>query len=545
MTLFLLFMILKCQFIIMTEMAEQQPEDTKKLRKLLCEELNSMSADLGNIFKTKSAVLESFSRELFAKQVISSDVNDNPSFESIRSEFESSMKFMDSTHEIERHCIVFLQALEQAGGTGGPTTKAAGKLEEQWTNVVLTELHISFIRKSSHETTDQSNDQYMHRIYLDNLQHYQRVTCNDPSHNLPPSPEKLRYFIQNHPRFYGEVLEVISTQLKSSPISTEKKMLKDIWAQQLRQHTCSARQPGKRKRLGNSESNSSNYAVEPSQVSQPDSCDGASESTWINSPPYTYANREYMTDPSVNYDRLSHPSQDDFSTHSSDDAFFEGYANACSKSVPQSRSSPINSSRKTSSASLSSKSLGIDKLKIPPPEKHQLDENVTPRPDDFIDTQPAFVKPQQSQINEEDIDADDVVNEMVRSTQPPILASTVTMVKEDRPLINEVEQLKAEVNALKLANETLTKRVETLGYDLQKVQQENTIAMPEEKDSIICKLQNTITSQKQRKREKIAELKKQHKEDIKRKTCEYWAVITIITAAMLIANITVITAMYK
>lgn len=136
--------------------------DVDKLRDLLCEVLDGMSADLGNLLQ--SGTLDSFSSELFAAKLISSAVNETPDFKKIMREFETSMKFM-SHPELEEHCRGFLQALRKSGGSGGPTSKAAEKLEEEWSEVVLNELGIHFI-KTSYQATEfsksNSNDSNTH-----------------------------------------------------------------------------------------------------------------------------------------------------------------------------------------------------------------------------------------------------------------------------------------------------------------------------------------------------------------------------------------------
>lgn len=482
--------------------------DTKKLRKLLCEELNGMSASLGNLFSTQS-VLESFARELFASKIITSNVNNNPNFESIRLEFENTMVFIESVSEMERHCIAFVQALESTGGEGGSTSRAADMLEDKWVKVAYAELDIVFIRKSSHETTDQSDDPYTPQLYSDNHHSY----CTPPP-SLPPT-EKLRYHIQNNPTIFSEVLDVISAQLKQSPspTSADKKSFSDIWKQQ-----SSKKQPVKRKPQGNSESSDSpNYVIESSQVSQQGD-HNASAKAWTNHFPFSH--RAPYTDPSINYaERLSY---DEYSAHSSGDFFGEGEKSSRS-SPPYSRAGSRKTSRTTPSP-LSKKSLSTDKLKVQiptPPSSPPADDNL---PGDFTDgTRPVLVRPQQSQIEEEE---DSDINEMVggKQTQPAVLTSTK---KEDvrRPvsLISESQQWKAEVAALK---SDLSAQIERLRCDLQKVQQ-HVFAAPgrkddlAEKDSIICDLKETIASLQQSLKKKnergekrdaeIALLKKQQK----------------------------------
>ena len=115
---------------------------------LLCGVLNSMSAHLNNLLQSAST-LDSFSSELLANKVISTNVESNPSFAEIMREFQSSMTSMSNTKELEELCRRFLQALGKSGGPDGPTSKAAANLGEEWSTVILNKMGIHFIKVSS------------------------------------------------------------------------------------------------------------------------------------------------------------------------------------------------------------------------------------------------------------------------------------------------------------------------------------------------------------------------------------------------------------
>lgn len=70
---------------------------------------------------------------MYHAKIISRGVNDEPTFNSIIHEFDSSLGCFSTLAKVEDHCKKFLSALESAGGD--PAVKAA-TLREEWMKVV-------------------------------------------------------------------------------------------------------------------------------------------------------------------------------------------------------------------------------------------------------------------------------------------------------------------------------------------------------------------------------------------------------------------------
>ena len=79
------------------------------------------------------------SNELYAAGIITRDVQRSPSYNTIIGQFEVGMKFKHTQKDLEEHCNKFITALTNVGG---PMKDAALMIQQEWIDVVKTELGI-------------------------------------------------------------------------------------------------------------------------------------------------------------------------------------------------------------------------------------------------------------------------------------------------------------------------------------------------------------------------------------------------------------------
>ena len=120
--------------------------DPEKIATLLYDVLNSMSIHLDDLLQS-AGTLDSFFSKLLANKVISTNFKSNPNFKAVMRDFKSSMASMSSIKKLEEHCRGFLQALNELGDPNNKTSKAAKKLEEEWSTVILNKMGIHFLNK--------------------------------------------------------------------------------------------------------------------------------------------------------------------------------------------------------------------------------------------------------------------------------------------------------------------------------------------------------------------------------------------------------------
>lgn len=112
--------------------------DLGKLRKTLREVIKKKFADLSKVLKPK--VLSCVAAEMFSKGLISQPCKDDPTYDSVISEFENGMQWKTSVEELEEHCQSFLTSLSIQHG---PVEEAAKHLAEEWKKNVKEEFGIS------------------------------------------------------------------------------------------------------------------------------------------------------------------------------------------------------------------------------------------------------------------------------------------------------------------------------------------------------------------------------------------------------------------
>ena len=104
--------------------------DIDKIRRTLKEVLKKKFASLSRSLKD---TLPNVAAEMYSKGLISEAVKDNPTYDSMRREFEAGLQFLESVSELENHCQLFLKCLSSQGG---PVVGAAKVLAKDWNEEV-------------------------------------------------------------------------------------------------------------------------------------------------------------------------------------------------------------------------------------------------------------------------------------------------------------------------------------------------------------------------------------------------------------------------
>ena len=98
--------------------------------------LQKQSADLDDVL---SSCLSNVTAQMFAKELITKSVYNNPTYKSVVNDYENGMKFK-SISELENHCQLFLDSLSSEGG---PVKSVAKAIAKQWKDEINTELGIT------------------------------------------------------------------------------------------------------------------------------------------------------------------------------------------------------------------------------------------------------------------------------------------------------------------------------------------------------------------------------------------------------------------
>ena len=98
--------------------------------------LQKQSADLTDVL---SKCLTNVATQMFAKELITKHVNNNPTYLSVINDYENGMKFKNVS-ELQNHCQLFLDSLSSQGG---PVKSAAKAIAKQWKGEVNEELGIT------------------------------------------------------------------------------------------------------------------------------------------------------------------------------------------------------------------------------------------------------------------------------------------------------------------------------------------------------------------------------------------------------------------
>ena len=89
------------------------PGDISAIVTCIKEEINRKFAPLKNLFDPS---MDAISAELFTVGIISNDVKNSPSTNTILQSFYSGFTFMNTIEEVQCHCRKFFSALDKMGG---------------------------------------------------------------------------------------------------------------------------------------------------------------------------------------------------------------------------------------------------------------------------------------------------------------------------------------------------------------------------------------------------------------------------------------------
>ena len=92
-----------------------------------------------NLSRSLSGCLREVATEMYAKELITKSVHQNPTYISLINDFENEMVFKDISG-LENHCQLFLDSLSSQRG---PVKSAAKVIAENWKSEISNELKIT------------------------------------------------------------------------------------------------------------------------------------------------------------------------------------------------------------------------------------------------------------------------------------------------------------------------------------------------------------------------------------------------------------------
>ena len=117
--------------------------DVKKMKQLIRKVLTNRLADLSNLPKVS---LGKLATELYSANLISIEVQKEPTFDAIIGEFMAGLAFKRSPTELEEHLKKFLTCLKIIRGSFGD---ASSVLQDEWTEIFQKELSLQVNLKMS------------------------------------------------------------------------------------------------------------------------------------------------------------------------------------------------------------------------------------------------------------------------------------------------------------------------------------------------------------------------------------------------------------
>ena len=91
--------------------------------------MNENHSDFADALETS---LKEIANKLFEAKIITRQVQKSPNYDAIASSFLSMMNLLDSKSDLEKHCMMFLEALSSVGGL----EFVANLLREKWTTAL-------------------------------------------------------------------------------------------------------------------------------------------------------------------------------------------------------------------------------------------------------------------------------------------------------------------------------------------------------------------------------------------------------------------------
>ena len=100
-----------------------------------------------NLSDATEGCLKKIAEQLYSKGLVTKAVQISPTFNSVMSEFGTTLQMSNSIQQIEKNCNQFVQSLSSQGG---PAQAAAKNLVEQWKDSINREFNgLSFINEET------------------------------------------------------------------------------------------------------------------------------------------------------------------------------------------------------------------------------------------------------------------------------------------------------------------------------------------------------------------------------------------------------------
>ena len=112
-------------FIIIDAIPDSEPPDT--LAGLLSRVLSGYNGHLNNFVTGET--LQQFAQNLYGNKIITSGLNDDPTYDEIEKQFTALLKYLGTKDKIEVRCKDFLYAL---CSQGGPLIAVSNGLRDEW-----------------------------------------------------------------------------------------------------------------------------------------------------------------------------------------------------------------------------------------------------------------------------------------------------------------------------------------------------------------------------------------------------------------------------
>ena len=91
--------------------------------------MNESHSDFAEILESS---LKEIANKLFEAKIITRQIQKSPTYDAIATCFLSMMNLLDSKSDLEKHCMMFLEALSSVGGL----EFVANLLREKWTTAL-------------------------------------------------------------------------------------------------------------------------------------------------------------------------------------------------------------------------------------------------------------------------------------------------------------------------------------------------------------------------------------------------------------------------
>ena len=132
------------------------PDDIKAIVKILRDVIQKNYSNLSDA--TKSCLKE-VAKMMYTKGLISRTVQTSPTFDSVISEFETTIQLSEDIQQLEEKCHQFVLSLSSQGG---PAQEAVKKLSKQWKESINSQFKMSFMNQEVKEEKSEVFTEHSH-----------------------------------------------------------------------------------------------------------------------------------------------------------------------------------------------------------------------------------------------------------------------------------------------------------------------------------------------------------------------------------------------